>query len=118
MKSRQRPDRCSPSRQALLEADPLRRAAQRVAVDVSRPQRQYPRLFRGEVVALAVGEGLENPGNGFAALLHAPIALLAADAGRHVDALVNHGEIAIVVQHALVGAVARKYRHPEIDIRL
>ena len=102
--------------QALLKPDASGRGAKLVIADVIGPQRQYTRLFGAQAFALAVGQALQHPDQGVAALLDAPVALLAADTLGHVDALVDHREVAIVVQYALVRSVPGEYRHPEIDV--
>ena len=102
----------------MLEAYALGCRQQLVVADVLGPECENPRLFRIEVIALAVGEAPQYAHQGIAALFHATVSLLAADAGGHVDALVHHGELAIVVQHALVGAVLCEDRYPEIDVGL
>ena len=104
--------------QAQLEADPSRRGAQLVIADVVGPEREHARFFCAQVIALAVRERRQDPGEGLAALLDATVALLAADSLGQVDALVHHAEIAIVVQYALVRAVAGEDRYPEIDVGL
>jgi hypothetical protein len=105
-----------PVGEALLEPDALSRGTQRVVTDVSGPKREHARLFCAQVVAFAVGEAAQYADQGVTAFFYAPVALLAADAGGYIDALVHHREIAIVMQYALVGAVSGEYGHPEIDV--
>jgi hypothetical protein len=95
--------------QALLKAYAFGRGAELVVTDVPGPQREDACLFCAQVVALAIGEPMQNTNQRIAAFLDAPIALLAADAGGHIDALIHHREIAIVVQNSLAGAVTGEY---------
>ncbi len=105
-----------PVGETLLEPYASGRGAKHVVTDVRGPQRQYARLFRAQIFAFAAGESLQYPNQRIAAFLDAPVALLAADSGGHIDALIHHFEIAIIVQHSLVGAVTGEYGYPEIDV--
>jgi hypothetical protein len=104
--------------QALLKAYAFGRGAEGVVTDVFRPQGQYARLFLAQVFALAGGKALQYANERISTFLDPPVALLAADAGGYIDALVDHREIAIVVQYPLIATVVREYGYPEIDVWL
>ena len=54
----------------------------------------------------------------FAARSNTTIALTPAGASRHRQDFVDHTEMTIIVQYALVSAVFGEYRNPEVDVGL
>ena len=50
--------------------------------------------------------------------IDAAITLPSRDIGGHIEPVIHNAEVAIVVQHTLIGRITGKDCHPEVDIRL
>ena len=92
--------------------------AQLLIRDIRRPQPQYTRFFRGQVVALATGQRVERCLELLSSGVDAPIALAARQIGGHIQAVIDDTEVAVVVQYAFIGRITGKDCHPEVDVRL
>lgn len=107
-----------PVAQTLLITDALYRCGECPVADRWRPQGKNPGFLRVEIFSLTAGEALQNRFEPLASVLHTTLPIPVAEACWKVDALVDNVQMAIVVQHALIRRVTRKYGDPEINIRL
>ena len=107
-----------PVPQSLLESDAAECGTQRLVADAVRPQAEYPRLFRGQVLALAAGEYLEHRLDLVSFRGDSTLTLAARQAAGHIDPGVHDIEVTVVVKHAFLGRVFGEDVDPELNVGL
>ena len=104
--------------QTLLVANLAHSRSQRRVTHALRPQGQHPGLLVAQIVSFTAGQLAQNRLVVFAPLCHEALAVPSFRASRQVDPLIDHGEIATVVQHPVGGRVVAENVDPEIDVGL
>jgi len=107
-----------PVLEALLVANAFDRRSERCVADPGRPQSEHTCLFFAEIVPLAAGQAPQYRLKIFPVFCNTALTLTSAHVRRQVDALIDHREIAVVMQYTLRGRIARKNIYPEVDIAL
>ena len=103
---------------SMLVADAFHSLRQRLVSYVFGPQRLYACFFSTQVVALSRCERAQNRLYLLAPFVDASVSFTPRRFFRHIKPIVDDRKVAVIVQYALIDRVLRKYRYPEVDIRL
>ena len=107
-----------PVGKSLLETNSAGGGGQRLIGDIRTPERQHPGFEFRQPVPLAGRQFAQCRFQRIAPAFDPALPLPPRQICGHIESLVNHAEMAVVVQHALARGDIGKYRHPERDVGL